>query len=630
MPVSALNTPGVYIEEIPGGTRTIEGISTSIAAFLGCTKQGPAGTERFISKWNDYVDQFGGIQDAGDAMGFSVYSFFQNGGASAYISRVIDKKTATEAQCFVENPGDVKKIIAFSAINPGAWGNRVQIQCRMGTGAAPFTLLIGCEENGKFAEKEKYGPVSLREGDENYLEDVVNKRSKLVRAQLLDITSCCKGTSKSAVFPDGADFTSLVNTKLIVAVNGTPKDIFFEAKDISGDTANMLQTIAGVIQKQLRNNAEEAAMKNFTCTVEEGRFVLTSGSRSPESAVVVSTDAESDAAAILLLGKANGGVELTGQEFLDALMTKIDPSEPTLIALLQGGGDGNAPSQEDYQAALARLEKVRDVSILCLPGQSWSETGNPVLSCAIAHAETMQNRMLLIDLPQDAQLDDTAAVESLSLPTSTYTVAYYPWLKVASPLKSAETVLVAPSGFAAGMWSKTDARRGVWKAPAGVETALLGVAGLQDEVDDARQDFLNPAGINCIRKMPGFGPVIWGGRTLATRANPEWRYLPVRRTAIMVEQSIRNAVQWAVFEPNDHCLWASLRVNIDAFMNGLWRAGAFQGEKSSDAYFVRCNLGDTMTQDDIDRGQVIVAVGFAPLKPAEFVVVYIQQKVALQ
>jgi len=127
--------------------------------------------------------------------------------------------------------------------------------------------------------------------------------------------------------------------------------------------------------------------------------------------------------------------------------------------------------------------------------------------------------------------------------------------------------------------------------------------------------------------MPGVGPVIWGSRTLATKAHPEWRYVPVRRTAIMIEQSIYEGIQWAIFEPNKHSLWSSLRANIDSFMNGLFRAGAFQGEKALDACFVRCGLGNTMTQGDIDRGQVIIQVGFAPLKPAEFVIVSIQQRV---
>ena len=190
-------------------------------------------------------------------------------------------------------------------------------------------------------------------------------------------------------------------------------------------------------------------------------------------------------------------------------------------------------------------------------------------------------------------------------------------------------MFVPPSGFAAGLWAKTDGRRGVWKAPAGLQASLTGAANTKLKIGDDEQDQLNPVGVNCYRRVIS-DIVIWGSRTLATKADPEWRYVPVRRTAMMLEESIYQGIQWAVFEPNDHRLWSSLRLNIEAFMGTLFRAGAFQGEKASDAYFVRCGLGDTMVQGDIDRGQVIVVVGFAPLKPAEFVIVRIQQKVAQQ
>ncbi|MEO0864808.1 MAG: phage tail sheath C-terminal domain-containing protein, partial [Pseudomonadota bacterium] len=228
-------------------------------------------------------------------------------------------------------------------------------------------------------------------------------------------------------------------------------------------------------------------------------------------------------------------------------------------------------------------------------------------------------------------------IDAFAPSTSTYSTMYYPWVRSPNPLYNVDlnptadkTVLVQPSAFAAGLWTKTDGRRGVWKAPAGVETRLVGASALQFEVEDLEQSVLNPRGINCYRKMPTYGPVVWGARTLATRAVPEWRYVPVRRTALFIEKSIKDGIQWAVFQGNAHPLWGSLRANIGGFMDGLFRAGAFQGETANDAYFVRCNLGDTMTQADIDRGQVIVVVGFAPLKPAEFVIVRIQQKVGEQ
>jgi phage tail sheath protein FI len=189
-------------------------------------------------------------------------------------------------------------------------------------------------------------------------------------------------------------------------------------------------------------------------------------------------------------------------------------------------------------------------------------------------------------------------------------------------------VALPPSGYVAGLYARIDGSRGVWKAPAGVEASLNGVSALTANLTDTQQGTLNPINVNVLRRFDLAGIVSWGARTVTS--DPEWKYVPVRRTAIMIRRSIYDGIQWAVFEPNDARLWASLRTNVGAFMNSLFRAGAFQGEKANDAYFVRCGLGDTMVQDDIDRGQVIVLVGFAPLKPAEFVIVRIQQKAGQQ
>ena len=359
-------------------------------------------------------------------------------------------------------------------------------------------------------------------------------------------------------------------------------------------------------------------------SIDENKLVLAIETNSSEPVVTVGV---SGTAAVHL-------------NFSDKLVEPLEQAHN-----LTDGGDGNRPTKPSYDRAFAKLTKIRDVSIICLPGMPWGDDSQrAVVQAAIGHAEDekMRDRMVIIDPPPppgselpplpDNELTTQQHVRNLHLPTSTYSVLYYPWVKVANPHYHAETrpdapkeVLVPPSGFAAGMWSKIDARRGVWKAPAGVETSLLGVGGLEYDVVDRIQDQLNPRGINVIRQLPGFGPVIWGSRTLATKSKPEWKYVPVRRTASFIERSIYNGIQWAVFEPNDHRLWSSLRANVGGFMNGLFRAGAFQGEKVSDAYFVRCGLDDTMTQADINRGQVIVIVGFAPLKPAEFVIVRIQQ-----
>ena len=317
----------------------------------------------------------------------------------------------------------------------------------------------------------------------------------------------------------------------------------------------------------------------------------------------------------------------------------LNGGKSAFICRIAGEGSG-PPIADDFADFYdSTLREVADVSIVILPGEYWADdgSGNPIISATLAHCVKMKNRVVIIDPPPGLELKRAATVERLSLPSSPYSVLYYPWVKVANPFyrsgtnpRANQTVFVAPSAFAAGIWSRTDAERGVWKAPAGMAAKLMGVAGLEYAIGDDAQEHLNPLGVNCLRKMPGKKRVIWGARTLAAGADPEWRYVPVKRTAIFIEQSIYQGIQWAVFEPNDGRLWSALKKTIGGFMKNLFRAGAFQGERAPDAYFVRCGLGDTMAQSDIDAGQVLVVVGFAPIKPAEFVIVSIHLKVKQQ
>jgi phage tail sheath protein FI len=178
----------------------------------------------------------------------------------------------------------------------------------------------------------------------------------------------------------------------------------------------------------------------------------------------------------------------------------------------------------------------------------------------------------------------------------------------------------------AGVMARTDAQRGVWKAPAGIEATLNGVLAPEVPLTDPENGFINPLGVNCIRSFPNTGPIVWGSRTLrgADTLASEWKYLPVRRTALFLEESLYRGTQWVVFEPNDEPLWAQIRMNVGAFMQQLFRQGAFQGISPREAYFVKCDR-ETTTQADINQGIVNILVGFAPLKPAEFVVVKLQQ-----
>jgi phage tail sheath protein FI len=178
----------------------------------------------------------------------------------------------------------------------------------------------------------------------------------------------------------------------------------------------------------------------------------------------------------------------------------------------------------------------------------------------------------------------------------------------------------------AGIYARTDSARGVWKAPAGIEATLDGVAELDAKLTDAQNGALNPLGINCLRTFPIYGNIAWGARTLqgADQIGSEWKYLPIRRLALMLEESLFRGTKWVVFEPNDEPLWAQIRLNVGAYMMSLFRQGAFQGTSPKDAFFVKCDA-ETTTQDDRNKGIVNILVGFAPLKPAEFVVISIQQ-----
>ncbi len=629
--------PGVYIEEIPSGVKPIEGVGTSTAAFVGFTTKGPIGEPELLLKRDDYNSRYGGLRDLGavaigDRMGLAVSAFFQNGGTKAYVVRLA--RNAVSARGYLEHPApaNITQGLEFTAVNEGVWADGIVARLTpKETDPLLYTVEIGrLDDADRLLVDEIYTNVSLEPTSPRFISSVVNGISNLVTVTLellTDITSPAGyflGTSVSGNLAGvDIDLSGEVpaDRQLTISLDGLATfTITLSAVDF---TAN-LPVLAAEIQEQVRTGGNGTVPEQeFTCAVDGNTLVLTSGTRVAGSSVAVSASA-------LATRLSLGGTESTGQQSLAA---RVAGNQAELV----GGADGQPVLLDDYQATFTRFEKVRDINMILLPDHAWDIAGQPFLQAAVAHADKVRSRMVLIDPPAGSELITEKNVTDLQLPTSTYTVAYYPWVKVANPFYDSEdnpgvpeTLLAPPGGYGAGMWSKIDGKRGVWKAPAGLETRLSGLAGLQYQVEDGEQDQLNPLGVNALRVQTGFGSVIWGARTLSTRADPEWRYVPVRRTALFIEQSVYNGIQWAVFEPNDQNLWSSLRLNVGSFMDGLFRASAFQGAKASDAYFVRCGLGDTMTQGDIDRGQVIVIVGFAPLKPAEFVIVRIQQKVAQQ
>jgi len=239
-----------------------------------------------------------------------------------------------------------------------------------------------------------------------------------------------------------------------------------------------------------------------------------------------------------------------------------------------------------------------------------------------------QRAFLIVDPPYGSTLAGTTGIPTFQtgLTATNHAALYFPTLLQPNPLHDDQLEEFAPCGAVAGIMARTDAQRGVWKAPAGIDARLVGVPAVAVPLTDAENGQLNPLGINCLRTMPAAGRVVWGARTLegSDRLASEWKYIPVRRTALFLEETLYRGTQWVVFEPNDEPLWAQIRLNIGAFMQSLFRQGAFQGSTPREAYLVKCDR-ETTTQDDINRGIVNIIVGFAPLKPAEFVIIKIQQ-----
>ncbi len=331
------------------------------------------------------------------------------------------------------------------------------------------------------------------------------------------------------------------------------------------------------------------------------------------------------------LFRQGGGLDFVN---VTAYQPGVGPSVAAQVAGINGS-DGNAPippagiplitGNRALKTGIFALEDADIFNVLCLPGT----TDIAALGPAVTYAEERRS-MIIVDIDENVDTLDEArdwvndgANTSLK---SNNAAAYFPRIRLADPLQQNRLRPFPNSGLMAGLWARTDNLRGIWKAPAGIEAGLRGVQALDYVLSDPENGVLNPLGLNCLRTFPVYGTVAWGARTLvgADARASEWKYIPVRRTALFIEESLYRGTQFVVFEPNDEPLWAQIRLSVGSFMNNLFRQGAFQGATPQEAYFVRCD-STTTTQADIDLGIVNILVGFAPLKPAEFVVISLQQ-----
>jgi phage tail sheath protein FI len=614
--------PGVYIQEISSGVRPIEGVSTSTTAFLGKAEKGPLDRAHMVTSFTEFQTVYGGFLND-SFLAHAALQYFNNGGKRLYVVRVANNAVTADIS-LNDRKATPAKTITIAASSAGKWGNDLDVDIANGSrdSANEFRIVVS---SGGLA-LETFDDLSIDPEAPNFAENVVGAKSQLIRVTVeRGNNSTVPGISVSGATP--ATSLPVDRRKLIINIDNDGErtiEVTGPAATIA-DIGNAIQTAVRALTP-LRASTPSAAYSNFSVSTTGNIYTLTSGSTGKHSSVVASNAPSENAATFLKLGRTNGGVETTGAAVLRPANGSYHVGDNTVGGNVQAatlGSDGGTPQQSDYENSFNLLNPVRDVNLIAVPG-----IGTPVMvSFGANYCEQRADCFFIGDM---SVIDDTKE-EAQTFVTnvtkkSSYAAVYFPWLKATDPTGvSADPIALPPSGYVAGMYAKIDAKRGVWKAPAGTEANIGGAVGLMKNIIDAEQDTLNPIGVDVIRSFPASGIVIWGARTLATQSNPEYRYVPVRRTAIYLEQSIFNGIQYAVFEPNDEDLWSSLRLNINAFMLLQFRNGAFQGRTPNDAFFVKVD-NQTTTQADIDAGIVNILVGFAPLKPAEFVVLKLTQK----
>ncbi|PTR34022.1 hypothetical protein C8J98_102210 [Luteibacter sp. OK325] len=517
MPVT-LSYPGVYVEEIPSGVRTITGVATSITAFIGRAAQGATDADLdgpvIINSYGDYERNFGAL-DPNYPMGYAVRDFYLNGGSKAIIVRLY-KGDASEAKAQIEVTG-----VPLEAATAGTWGNKLRVRIDNQVSADVAAL---------------YG---------------------LAAADLFNLTVRNMTTGAQESF-------------LNLSVKESPRRV--DRVLLAGSSLVRVSAPATAVPANMPNNPPAGK----TVWDQDGTSAGVTG-QAVDSAVLDATTYKGSESA------KTGMYALKKTDLFNLLCIPAD---------LRGGDTDTGV----YQAAL-ELCVARRAMLIVDPPSAWSSAGNVDLSTLNLSSVSARN----------------AAV-------------FFPRVIESDPARQSQLDTFVPCGIVAGIMARTDSQRGVWKAPAGLDASLNGVQGLSTVLTDDENGMLNPIGVNCLRRFPLSGPVVWGSRTLrgADLLADDYKYIPVRRLALYIEESLFRGTQWVVFEPNDDPLWAQIRLNVGAFMQNLFRQGAFQGKTPTDAYFVKCD-GETTTQNDINLGIVNIVVGFAPLKPAEFVVIQLQQ-----
>jgi phage tail sheath protein FI len=558
---------------------------------------------------------------------------------------------ATAAAIALEDKVGGNKVLTVTASSPGAWGNSVRVDIDYNTTDPTKQFNLTATEvatvNGvtSVVSTEQFRNLVLDPTQPNDATATVNASSQLI--------TLSNETTGSMPAQTGTASGALAAVTALGLTTTQTMDVFLGANKIGttgtlpsvpstyGGLATALQTLlSGIV-----DGSKKPVVPNATVTVVGSAstkvwLVARSGTTSPADYLAFSDAGSGLASALGFNG--NTAAQNVQQYALGAAAAQ---AQAVPGANQQKGGDGVWDPASDAagmtggligdpvaKSGIYALMDVDLFNILCIPAtMNLPDINASQVATQATGLCATRRAMYLLDVPQhDASRDTVDAIKTWldanAVLRSRNAALYFPRMDIADPLAAYRLRKVATSGTVAGLWARIDGARGVWKAPAGTEASLTGIQKLEYKLTDPENGVLNPLAINCLRVFPVYGPVCWGARTLygADQLADDYKYVPVRRLALFIEESLFRGTQWVVFEPNDSPLWAQVRLSVGTFMQTLFRQGAFQGTTPSDAYFVQCDSQNN-PQASIDLGILNITVGFAPLKPAEFVVIQIQQ-----
>ena len=622
--MAQVSYPGVYIVEKASGVRTITGVATSVAAFVGFTRKGVPDKAVAITSFADFERGYGGL-DRDSPVSYGVRQFFLNGGTQAIIVRVA---VGHATSSWTLQDGSAVIVLDVKASSPGAWGNGLRISVQT-TGVrnadTDFNLVISQlqADGSTLVPVETHRNLSLDSNSGQFVESVVNNNSALVqvtRRPALTFTQAGFAVSGAITFP-----LNPTNTIIGGSVDGTTASQLSLAGAPWANIGALVSSTTNAIAAAGLAARLQASQTGPDGQAGTGHLRIASLATGETSSVVIAGGAFGGLAAVANMGLANGGREFSGAaQRRPAVVNNLVP--PTSGADGTRGAAVNLVGNELAKTGIYALLDVDLFNMLLIPETFDMTAGQEaaVIPAATALCEA-RRAFYVVDAPSNRTLANIGAWAN-GASQSRNAATYFPAVRIVDPLDGLRPRAMAPSGTMAGVYARTDATRGVWKAPAGTDATLNGVLDLTLPINDIENGQINPLGVNALRSFPAYGRVAWGARTMkgADAQADEYKYVPIRRLALFLEESLYRGTQWVVFEPNDEPLWAQIRLNLGAFMNGLFRQGAFQGKTPQEAFFVKCDK-ETTTQADRNLGIVNIMVGFAPLKPAEFVVITIQQ-----